>query len=217
MAVKKILTISKHDKILHTKSEPVKKINREIKELIEDIKDTIDANPAVGLAAPQIGVLKRVVGVRPSYEKGQEKEEMQPPLILINPEIIEQSEEVVEGEEGCLSIPGMVGVVDRKPKLKVRYQDEKGKWQERAFEDWDARVVQHEIDHLDGVLYLERLKSLDDLFVLVRDEEGNLEPVPYLEVKQAASSPDKAPTPAVRNVKDDTRPLAQPNSTPRKP
>lgn len=208
MTVKKILTINKHDKILHTKSEPVKKINRDVKQLIDDIRDTIDANPAVGLAAPQIGILKRVIGVRLSYEADQEKEEMLPPIILINPEIVEQGEGAEEAEEGCLSIPSIVGLVERKLNLKVRYQDEKGKWQERALEGWDARVVQHEIDHLDGILYLERLKSLDDLFVLVRNEEGHLEPVPYLEVKQTASSADKPPMPAVRAAKE--RPIAQP-------
>jgi peptide deformylase len=203
MTVKKILTINKHDKVLHTRSEPVKKINRDVKQLIEDIRDTIEANPAVGLAAPQIGVLKRVMGVRLSYEAGQEKEQMSPPLILINPEIVDQSEETEEAEEGCLSIPGMVGLVERRLKLTVRYLDEKGKRQERALNGWDARVVQHEIDHLDGILYLERLKSLDDLFVLVRNEEGHLESVPYLQVKQAASVDGKPPVPAIR-------PAAQP-------
>jgi peptide deformylase len=206
MTVKKILTINKHDKVLHTRSEPVKKINRDVKQLIEDIRDTIEANPAVGLAAPQIGVLKRVVGVRLSYEAGQEKEQMSPPLILINPEIVDQGEETEEAEEGCLSIPGMVGLVERRLKLTVRYLDEKGKRQERALNGWDARVVQHEIDHLDGILYLERLKSLDDLFVLVRNEEGHLESVPYLEVKQAVNSAGKPPVPTVRPVAQPRKP-----------
>jgi peptide deformylase len=210
MTVKKILTINKHDKVLHTRSEPVKKINRDVKQLIEDIRDTIEANPAVGLAAPQIGVLKRVMGVRLSYEATQDKEQMAPPLILVNPEIVTQGEDTEEAEEGCLSIPGMVGLVERRLKLTVRYQDEKGKWQERALDGWDARVVQHEIDHLDGILYLERLKSLDDLFVLVRNEEGHLESVPYLQVKQAASSAGQPPAPAVRPAREDKRSITQP-------
>src|SRR5436190_18655638 len=121
MAVKKILTLDKHEKILRTPSQPAKKVNRDIKELIQDIRDTIDANPAIGLAAPQIGVLKRVTGVRLSYEEDQPNEEMQPPIILINPEIVAQGEEVEHGYDACLSIPGMVGYTDRKLKITVRY------------------------------------------------------------------------------------------------
>jgi peptide deformylase len=195
MAVKKILTIGKHEKILRTPSQPVKKINRDIKQLIEDIRDTIDANPAIGLAAPQIGVLKRVTGVRLSYEDDQPDEEMEPPIILINPEILERGEEVERGYDACLSIPGMMGYTDRKLKIIVRYQDETGKSIVRDFEGWDARVVQHEIDHLDGILFLDRLESLADLYVLVPDKEGKREPVPYLQVVQQASvSADKPPS-----------------------
>ncbi len=117
---------------------------------------------------------------------------MSEPIILINPEILEQSEEVERGYDACLSIPGMFGYTDRKIKIKVRYQDEKGKWIEREFEGWDARVVQHEIDHLDGILFLERLASLDDLYVMVPGKDGKREPVPYLQVVQkAADTTDK--------------------------
>ncbi len=194
MAVKRILTIDKHEKILRTPSQPVKKVNREIKQLIQDIRDTIDANPAIGLAAPQIGVLKRVTGVRLSYEADQPDEEMEPPIILINPEIVQQGEEAERGYDACLSIPGMMGYTDRKLKIKVRYLDENGKRIEREFEGWDARVVQHEIDHLDGILFLDRLESLEDLYVLTLDKEGNREPVPYLQVvQQAADAKDKSP------------------------
>ena len=199
MSVKKILVVSKHEKILRTPSAPVKKINRDIKQLFEDIRDTIDANPAVGLAAPQIGVLKRVCGVRLSYEADQEKEDMQPPLILVNPEILEMSDEAEHEYDACLSIPGMMGYTDRKLKIKVRYQDESGKKIEREFEGWDARVIQHEIDHLDGILFLDRLNTLDDLYVLVPDEEGKVEPVPYLEVVKDSAPPiGKAKLPAAR-------------------
>jgi peptide deformylase len=201
MAVKKILTLDKHEKILRTPSQPVKKVNRDIKQLIQDIRDTIDANPAIGLAAPQIGVLKRVTGVRLSYEEAQPDEEMQPPIILINPEIVAQGEEVEHGYDACLSIPGMVGYTDRKLKIKVRYIDEDGKRVEREFEGWDARVVQHEIDHLDGVLFLDRLSTLEDLYVLVPDKEGNYETVPYLDVvKQAGDSKQGAAAALPKNI-----------------
>ncbi len=199
MSVKKILVISKHEKILRTPSAPVKKINRDIKQLFEDIRDTIDANPAVGLAAPQIGVLKRVCGVRLSYEADQNEEDMQPPMLMVNPEILEMSDEAEHEYDACLSIPGMMGYTDRKLKIKVRYLDENGKKIERTFEGWDARVIQHEIDHLDGILFLDRLNSLDDLYVLVPDEEGKHEPVPYLQVvKDSAPSIGKAKLSAAR-------------------
>ncbi|MEP7290019.1 MAG: peptide deformylase [Chloroflexota bacterium] len=188
MSVKKILTISKHEKILKTPSEPAKRIGKDIKQLIQDIKDTIDANPAVGLAAPQIGVLKRVFGARLGYYDDQKDDDMAPPTIFINPEIVEQSEAVERGFDACLSIPGMFGYTDRNLKIKIRYLDEAGKKVERDLEGWDARVFQHELDHLDGILFLQRL-PLEDLYVYVTDEEGNREPVPYLEIVNQASGP----------------------------
>lgn len=192
MSIKKILTINKHEKLLKTPSEPVKKINRDIKQLIEDIRDTIDDNPAVGLAAIQIGVPKRVFGARMGYYEDQKDSEMLPPMIFINPEIVSQSEEAERGYDACLSIPGMMGYTDRGVKIRVRYQDEKGNWREDDFEGMDARVIQHEVDHLNGVLFLQRLASNDDLYVLVPDKEGKHKWVPYLQVvKQAEDSSDK--------------------------
>lgn len=187
MAVKKILTIGKHEKILRSKSEPVSKINREIKALFQDLRDTMeDRGNAIGLAAPQIGVLKRVVAVRLGYYDDQPDEEQQPPIMLVNPEIIEE-EGSERGHDACLSIPGMMGYTDRRFKIRVRYLDEQGHKQERVFEGWDARVVQHEIDHLDGILFIDRERSVpEDLYVLVETEEGKLEPVPYLEMRKKA-------------------------------
>jgi peptide deformylase len=208
MAVKKILTIDQHDKFLRTPSQPVKKINREIKQLIEDIRDTIDANPAVGLAAPQIGVHKRVFGARMSYREDQPDEEMQPPIIFINPEILERSEETERGYDACLSIPGMMAYTTRNLKIKVRYQNEKGKRIEQEFEGWDARVIQHEIDHLDGILFLDRLDSQEDLYVLIPDQDGKLEPIPYLKVKEIAQSADKTRSPILA-AGNGSRPLAE--------
>ncbi len=192
MAVKKILTLDKHEKILKTPCESVKKINREIKQLARDILDTIDANPAVGLAAPQIGVLKRVCGVRLSYEEGQESEDMSDPIILINPEILESSEEVERGYDACLSIPGMMGYTNRNVRIKVRYQDETGKRVVQEYTGFDARVIQHEVDHLDGILFLSRLDPMEDLYVMVPSKDGESEPVPYRElIKQATDSGKK--------------------------
>ena len=201
MAVKKILTIDKNEKQLRTKAEPVKKITKELKQLFQDIKDTIEANPAVGLAAPQIGVLKRIFGIRLGYKDDMpegEEPEMQPPMVLINPEIIEEAPEVERGWDACLSIPGMMGYTERNLKVRVRYMDEEGKTVEREFEGFDARAIQHEIDHLNGVLFTDRLASLGDLYVYVKDARGKRKPVPYPEaVRRAAEATDGAVMPII--------------------
>lgn len=188
MAVKKILTIGRYEKLLRTRAEPVKKITKDVKQLIEDIQDTIDANPAVGLAAPQIGVLKRVFGARMHYHEEQPDEEMSPPTIFINPEIVEISEEVERGFDACLSIPGMMGYTDRNIRVRLRYLDEDGKRQDQVFTGYDARVILHEYDHLEGVLFLDRLKSLEDLFVVTLDSEGKHVHTPYLQAVQRAEA-----------------------------
>jgi peptide deformylase len=194
MAVKKILTIDKYEKQLRTKTEPVKKITKDLKQLFQDIKDTIDANPAVGLAAPQIGVMKRIFGVRLGYKDdlpAEVEQEMGPPIILINPEILEQAPEVERGWDACLSIPGMMGYTERNLKIRVRYMDEDGKTVERDFEGFDARAIQHEMDHLDGVLFTDRLANLGDLYVYVKDSKGRRKPMPYPEaVRRAAEATD---------------------------
>src|SRR5262245_8770025 len=132
MTVRKILTIDddKSLKLLRTRSEPVKRIDKKIKDLVKDIFDTIEANPAVGLAAPQIGVLKRLFGVKLSEKNEDESEDGDdktlPPMIMINPEILEKGEETERGYDACLSIPGKMGYTDRHLRIKVRYQDETG-------------------------------------------------------------------------------------------
>lgn len=192
MAVKKILKIGQHEKLLHTPSDPVKKVNREVKQLIADIRDTIDANPAVGLAAPQIGVLKRVMGVRLGYDEDQVAED-KPTVIMINPEIVEQSEEMENAFDACLSIPNKMGYTDRHSKIRVRYLDETGQTVDRTFTGYDARMIEHEVDHLDGILFLERLNSLEDLYVLGRGPDDKDEWIPYLEAVKGATKSGKRP------------------------
>jgi peptide deformylase len=192
MAKRPILTIGKNEKLLRTKSEPVKKVNKDIKQLAQDIKDTIEANPAIGLAAVQIGVLKRVFGARMGYTDDQADEDMQPPMIFINPEILEVSQETERGHDGCMSIPNLQGFTERAVRVRMRYLDENGQKHEREFTNWDARVVLHEYDHVEGVLFTDLLKSLDDLFVLTTDENGKTKRTPYTEVmKQAQAITDK--------------------------
>ena len=148
------------DPRLWEKSSPVGRFNSpELHELIRDMRDTMAHLSGAGLAAPQIGVGLRVVifGVHanPRYPGIEEV----PDTVLINPELRPLSGELEEGWEGCLSVPGMRGWVPRWRRLRYEGFDEKGKPFEREVEGFHARVVQHEVDHLDGVLYPMRIRD----------------------------------------------------------
>jgi len=148
------------DPRLWQKSLPVTRFNGpELHELLQDMRDTMTHLNGAGLAAPQIGVQLRVVifGVQ-SNPRYPDVEEV-PDTVLINPELTLLSGEVEEGWEGCLSVPGMRGWVPRWKKLKYSGYDEQGKRFERTVEGFHARVVQHEIDHLDGILYPMRIRD----------------------------------------------------------
>ncbi|HEX2650963.1 MAG TPA: peptide deformylase [Burkholderiales bacterium] len=140
---------------------PVKDFrSQELKDLLADMRDTMAHLNGAGLAAPQIGVGLRVVifGVKsnPRYPDAEEV----PDTVLINPTLEAVSNEVEEAWEGCLSVPGMRGVVPRLKKLKYSGFDENGKRFERLVENFHARVVQHECDHLDGILYPMRIRDM---------------------------------------------------------
>lgn len=186
MANKRILMIDKDEKFLREKSASIPRITKTEKRLFQDIKDTIDANPAVGLAAVQIGVHKRVFGIRLNYEPGQEDKDMSPTTIFVNPEYVTMSEDQEREYDACLSIPGVSGDTDRCARVQLRYLDENGAQQEQEFAGYDARAIQHEMDHLDGVLFLDRLKSKDDLYVHVEDKNGRIRRVRYTSVKRQA-------------------------------
>jgi len=148
------------DPRLWQKSLPVARFESpELSELLQDMRDTMAHLNGAGLAAPQIGVPLRVVifGVKsnPRYPGIEEV----PDTVLINPVLEPLSNEVAEGWEGCLSVPGMRGWVPRFHKLKYSGYDEKGQRFERDVEGFHARVVQHEVDHLDGVLYPMRIRD----------------------------------------------------------
>jgi peptide deformylase len=141
-------------------SAPVKEFNtRELDELLVDMRDTMAHLNGAGLAAPQIGVLLRVVifGVK-SNPRYPDVEEV-PDTVLINPVLTPLAEEQEEGWEGCLSVPGMRGVVPRYRRLRYSGFDETGRRFERDVEGFHARVVQHECDHLDGILYPMRIRD----------------------------------------------------------
>lgn len=134
--------------ILRKIAEPVLEINQEIHTLLDDMADTMYKEEGIGLAAPQVGVGLRVILVDYGDEFGGLHE-------LINPEILEKSGSVVD-VEGCLSIPGLRGNVERYEKLTVRFLDRHGKEQIMKPEGFFARIFQHEIDHLDGILYTDK-------------------------------------------------------------
>ena len=137
------------DKVLKTKAEPVKKVDRKIKKLLDDMAKTMYEADGVGLAAPQVGVSLRVIVV----DVGEGLIE------LVNPAIVEASGSEL-GTEGCLSIPGIYGEVERYAKVTVVGINRHGKQVKITAEGLLARCLQHEIDHLDGILFIERAKSI---------------------------------------------------------
>ena len=142
MGLRKILTDK--DPALHKVCRPVEKFDGRLHRLMDDMKETLAEANGVGLAAPQVGILRRVVLV----DTGDEV------LELINPSLLETSGEQV-GAEGCLSVPGKYGLVKRPNYAKVRAQDRVGNWFEAEGEELIARCFCHELDHLDGILYTE--------------------------------------------------------------
>jgi peptide deformylase len=149
------------DPVLRTPAAPVDTVTDEIRRLIEDMFDTMYAEEGVGLAAPQVGVSQRVLVVDAQTADTQ-------PFALINPEITEFSEDVERGEEGCLSIPGLRELVERPYSVRVRGLDRDGAPIELEADGLLARILQHEIDHLDGILFLDRVSALKRKLLLAR-------------------------------------------------
>ncbi len=145
--------IEKGDKTLSKKCRPVTEINKRIITLLDDMIDTLLDSGGVGLAAPQVGILRRIVLVMDTNKTELSPEEQI--IELINPEIIETEGEQ-DGPEGCLSVPGVFGMVSRPMRVKVRAMDRNGEMFEVWGEGLTARAFCHEIDHLEGVLFLER-------------------------------------------------------------
>ena len=159
MALREILILP--DKRLRLVSEPVKKIDREVKELVDDMFETMYEAPGIGLAAIQIGVPQRVVTMDLA-----KKDEPKAPLVFINPEVTWQSDEKAIYEEGCLSIPEYYEEVERPAQVKIRYLDLEGKQHEVDADGLLATCIQHEIDHLDGVLFIDHISRLKRDMVL---------------------------------------------------
>jgi len=153
MAVREIIILP--DKRLRLVSEPVKRVDAGIRALVEDMFETMYAAPGIGLAAIQVGVAKRVVTMDLSKKEDERK-----PLVFINPEVTWASEEKSTYEEGCLSIPDYYEEVERPAAVKVKYLDLDGKAHEIQAKDLFATCIQHEIDHVNGILFIDHISKL---------------------------------------------------------
>jgi len=154
MALREILILP--DKRLRLVSEPVKTIDREIKTLVADMFETMYEAPGIGLAAVQVGVPRRIVTMDLAKKEEEEKE----PRVFVNPEILWKSEEKAIYEEGCLSIPEFYEEVERPTQVRVKYLDLEGRVQELEASGLLATCLQHEIDHLNGVLFIDHISRL---------------------------------------------------------
>jgi peptide deformylase len=156
MTIRTITTFP--EEVLRQEAESVEVFDEDLAKLIDDMVDTMREAPGVGLAAPQIGISKRIIVV----EFGDEEDETVPNqlYVIINPEIIKESNDKVSGIEGCLSVPGVVGNVDRSRAVTVRGQNIHGKPVKIRAQGWLARIFQHEIDHINGVLYTDRAEEI---------------------------------------------------------
>jgi peptide deformylase len=156
-----ILKIVKYpDPVLAKPGEPITEFNAELRKFVADMFETMYDGQGVGLAAPQVGVSKRLLVIDLSNGKIPDDR-----LVLINPEIIQQEGKIYE-EEGCLSFPDIREKVQRAAKVRVRAQDERGKWFEMDGEDLLSRAFQHEIDHVDGMQFIYRMSALKRDLVL---------------------------------------------------
>ena len=143
------------DPILRKKSEKLEKVDDEVKKLLDEMLETMYAAPGIGLAAVQVGILKRLIVIDVSKDK-----EKKNPLCLINPEIILKSKNTSVYEEGCLSLPGHFAEIERPAECKVKYIDYNGKKKEITAKGLLSTCIQHEVDHLNGVLFIDYLSKL---------------------------------------------------------
>ncbi|MEZ4770422.1 MAG: peptide deformylase [Caldilineales bacterium] len=171
MAVRNITLIG--EDVLRREARKVKRFDKDLHRLIDDMVETMREAPGIGLAAPQVGVSARVIVIE--LDEDEDEPGSGQLYEFVNPEIVYFSEQELEGEEGCLSIPNIVGDVWRSQKVVVKGQNRFGKPQKVEAEEWLARVFQHEVDHLNGVLFLDRVEGPEKLRRLVKvvDENGD--------------------------------------------
>jgi peptide deformylase len=166
--VRPICIIPRDQALLRTRSVRARSV-QEVAGVIADLLDTWDTVAAYGIAAPQIGVNKRVFIFRPHEAPSED-----PPTVVINPKVIKVSGELKD-YDGCLSVPGIYGETRRAERIEITALDVTGREVRLKFEGFTARIIQHEMDHLDGVLFIDRLDTLDELYTLREEapaEEG---------------------------------------------
>jgi len=179
MALRQILT--EPNEILRKKSLPVKVVNKDIQKLMDDMLETMYAAPGIGLAAIQIGVPKRIIvmDIGP-YDKSENinnsKIDKKKAMCFVNPTIIKKSKNNSKYEEGCLSVPGQFAEIERPEKCHVKYLDYNGKPKEIFAEGMLATCIQHEMDHLEGILFIDYLSKLKKTMIikkLVKQQQLN--------------------------------------------
>ena len=143
------------DPILRKESEPVEKVDDQLRRLLDDMLETMYAAPGIGLAAVQVGILKRLIVIDISKDK-----EKKDPLFLINPKIISKSKQTSTYEEGCLSLPGHFAEIERPAECQINFIDYNGKKKEIKANGLLSTCIQHEVDHLNGVLFIDYLSKL---------------------------------------------------------
>ena len=158
MAIRKILT--EPNKILREKSLRVENVDKDIQQLMDDMLETLYAAPGIGLAAIQVGVAKRVIVMDISRNRDRDKEPKKNPMYFVNPEIVWKSEDKFTYEEGCLSVPNQFAEIDRPKQCHVKYLDYNGHPQELKADGLLSTCIQHEIDHLEGILFIDYLSKL---------------------------------------------------------
>ena len=158
MAIREIVEVP--DPRLRQISSPVEEVTDEIRELVSDMFETMYAAPGIGLAAIQVGVAKRILVIDLQEPEEEGGEPVKDPHVFINPEIVTHSDQEVPYTEGCLSVPDQFAEVDRPDKIRARWLDLEGKQQEKDIDGLLAVCLQHEMDHLNGVLFIDHLSRL---------------------------------------------------------
>jgi len=183
MALREVITVG--DPRLRQNSRKVRRITPEIQRLIDDMIETMHTSNGIGLAAVQVGELVRIITIE--LPEDEEKLGSGARYIVINPEIVKASHQTEVGIEGCLSIPGYVGEVERATDIVVRGMDENGKPFHLRPKGMLARVFQHEIDHCEGVLYIDRLTEPDRIWEVAEGEEEEAELMQQLPTEAATA------------------------------
>ena len=149
------------NKILREKSQHVERVDPDLQKLMDDMLETMYAAPGIGLAAIQVGVPKRIIVLDIDQKEGKKN-----PMCFVNPEIIEKSKNNLTYEEGCLSVPGQFAEIDRPDECHVKYLDYYGQQKEIKAKGMLATCIQHEIDHLEGILFIDYLSKLKKTMII---------------------------------------------------